>query len=427
MFEKENQYFPKQTDPQCQLKWNWSTLWLSEGATNSCHRCAKVPLDLDNFDNFHNLPHKINEREIMLSGKWPTVANGGSGHCEYCKSIEDSGSRSDRQNMLEMPNQVPPELLVDPTATSVTPKILEIFMNDTCNLKCTYCNPNHSSQWKSEIRKHGGITYPNGDTIGLYSPTAKRMTKHPKRKQFWEKTKEWMLKNGHNLSRLHLLGGETFYQSELDEMLDVLEKMQNKHLELNIISNLMVKEDRFKSVIERIKKLLVDRKLGRFDLSASIDGWGPEVEYARTGLKCDHFDKLFSYAVKEKWIVLHTNQTVTSLSVNSIPKLLEKVKEYRQYNKKISLYFGAVGGVPQLHPDVFGSKFWSPYLKKIQDCWPDDLETDKTQKSYMEGVFHSIKNEDPHPQKFLYFKHYLEQLDKRRNTNWRETFPHLNI
>ena len=427
MFEKENQYFPKQTDPQCQLKWNWSTLWLSEGATNSCHRCAKVPLDLDNFDNFHNLPHKINEREIMLSGKWPTVANGGSGHCEYCKSIEDSGSRSDRQNMLEMPNQVPPELLVDPTATSVTPKILEIFMNDTCNLKCTYCNPNHSSQWKSEIRKHGGITYPNGDTIGLYSPTAKRMTKHPQRKQFWEKTKEWMLKNGHELARLHLLGGETFYQSELDEMLDVLEKMQNKHLELNIISNLMVKEDRFKSVIERIKKLLVDRKLGRFDLSASIDGWGPEVEYARTGLKCDHFDKLFSYAVKEKWIVLHTNQTVTSLSVNSIPKLLEKVKEYRQYNKKISLYFGAVGGVPQLHPDVFGSKFWSPYLKKIQDSWPDDLETDKTQKSYMEGVFHSIKNEDPHPQKFLYFKHYLEQLDKRRNTNWRETFPHLNI
>ena len=427
MFEKENQYFPKQTDPQCQLKWNWSTLWLSEGATNSCHRCAKVPLDLDNFDSFHNLPHKINEREIMLSGKWPTVANGGSGHCEYCKSLEDSGSRSDRQNMLEMPNQVPPELLVDPTATSVTPKILEIFMNDTCNLKCTYCNPNHSSQWKSEIRKHGGITYPNGDTIGLYSPTAKRMTKHPQRKQFWEKTKEWMLKNGHELARLHLLGGETFYQSELDEMLDVLEKMQNKHLELNIISNLMVKEDRFKSVIERIKKLLVDKKLGRFDLSASIDGWGPEVEYARTGLKCDHFDKLFSYAVKEKWIVLHTNQTVTSLSVNSIPKLLEKVKEYRQYNKKISLYFGAVGGVPQLHPDVFGSKFWSPYLKKIQDCWPDDLETDKTQKSYMEGVFHSIKNEDPHPQKFLYFKHYLEQLDKRRNTNWRETFPHLNI
>jgi len=427
MFEKEKQYFPKQTDPQCQLKWNWSTLWLSEGMTNSCHRCAKVPLDLDNFDDFHNAPLKVKEREIMLSGKWPTVENGGSGHCEYCKNIEDSGGRSDRMNMLEMPNQVPTELLTDPTQTSVTPKILEIFVNDTCNMKCTYCNPNHSSQWKSEIRKFGGMTYPNGDTVGLYSPKAKRMTKHKNQKQFWEKTKEWITKNGHELSRLHLLGGETFYQSELDEMLDVLEKMRNPHLELNIVSNLMVKEERFKSVIERIKKLCVERRIGRFDLSASIDGWGPEVEYARSGLDCEHFDKLFKYAVEQKWINLHTNQTVTSLSVRSIPGLLDKVKEYRQYNKKISLYFGAVGGVPQLHPDVFGKKFWEPYAKKIEESWPDALETDRTQKMYMLGILNSIKNEDPHPQKLRYFKHYLDQLDKRRNTVWREVFPYLDI
>ena len=70
MFEKEKKYFPKVTDPQCQLKWNWSTLWLNEGTTNSCHRCLRVPLDPNNFDNFHNLPHKIKEREIMLSGKY---------------------------------------------------------------------------------------------------------------------------------------------------------------------------------------------------------------------------------------------------------------------------------------------------------------------------------------------------------------------
>ena len=85
MFEKEKKYFPKVTDPQCQLKWNWSTLWLNEGTTNSCHRCLRVPLDPNNFDNFHNLPHKIKEREIMLSGKWPTKENGGSGHCTFCK------------------------------------------------------------------------------------------------------------------------------------------------------------------------------------------------------------------------------------------------------------------------------------------------------------------------------------------------------
>ena len=63
MFEKEDEYFPIKQSPACQLKWTWSTLWLTEAKTNSCHRCLAVPLDKDNFDNFHNYPHKIKERE----------------------------------------------------------------------------------------------------------------------------------------------------------------------------------------------------------------------------------------------------------------------------------------------------------------------------------------------------------------------------
>lgn len=427
MFEKDKKFFPKITDPQCQLKWNWSSLWLNDGTTNSCHRCKKVPLDPDNFDQFHNAPHKVKEREIMLSGKWPTVENGGGGHCTYCKEVEDAGGTSDRMNMLKIPNQAPPELFKDPTATSVTPRILEIFLNDTCNMKCTYCGINDSSQWKSEIRKYGALTDTDRNELKNFSPSNPRMNKSTKHRLFLDKTKDWLLRNGHELSRLHLLGGETFYQSELDEILEVLEKTKKPNLELNVVSNLMIKEDRFKHVIEKIERLCKDRRIGRFDLTASIDGWGPEAEYARTGLKCDHFEKLFAHAVNQKWIILHTNLVMTSITMRSTIGLLRKVKQYRKINKKISIRTSGVTGAPYLHPAVFGNKFWQDDVANTMSEWPQDDTEDTAQMNYFKGIIDGIKNTDPNPTMLKTFKHFLDQLDQRRNTNWREIYPYLDI
>jgi hypothetical protein len=376
------------------------------------------------------MPHKIKEREIMLAGKWPTVENGGSGHCNHCKKVEDSGGVSDRMSMLKVPNQVPPEMEADHQATFVTPRILEIFMNDKCNMKCVYCSPAESSQWKSEIKKYGPVTDLDDNPVqgsrGL-SPTSEFLSMNKDQRFFLDKTKNWLLRNAHKLSRLHLLGGETFYQSELDEILEILENTESKNLELNIISNLMVKEDRFISVIERIKKLVKDRRIGRFDLTASIDGWGPEAEYARTGLNCDHFEKLFSYAVNQKWMTLHCNLTVTSMTVRSIPQLVTKVMEYRKQNPKISIRAGALTGSPYLNVMAFGRNFWKDDLENILSVWPKERQDDIGQMQEIKGQFLSIKNEMPEPTLVRFFKHYLDQLDKRRNTNWREVLPYLDI
>ena len=422
MFDKEEEYFPIKKDPACLLKWTWSTLWLTDGSTNSCHRCKRVPLDLDNFDNFHNLPHKIKEREIMLSGKWPTKENGGSGKCEFCKKIEDTGGFSDRMQQLTVPNLSPKELKTDPLATSVTPKILEVFMNDTCNLKCTYCNTRDSSQWKTEIKKFGPLKYRDDSII----KDLELKPKHINSRQFFEKTLEWIERNGHELRRLHLLGGETFYQSELQEMLDTLKKLKNKHLELNIVSNLMVKENTFINYIEQIRELTVNKNIGRFDLTASIDGWGPEAEYARSGLKCEHWEKLFSYAVNQKWIIINTNQTITVLTVKSVPELIKKINQYRKINSKISTHFSMVTGRPWMHPNIYGKKFWEEDLKKILQELPNNNERELISKKYMEGTFKQIP-EEPNKEQIKTLKFFLDQLDKRRNTNWRKVYPYLDI
>ena len=84
------QIFPIKTKTSCQFKWSWSTIFLSEGTTSSCHRCKHWEFDLNTIENFHNLPGKISDREKMLNGEWP-----GNG-CEYCKFVEEKEGKSER-------------------------------------------------------------------------------------------------------------------------------------------------------------------------------------------------------------------------------------------------------------------------------------------------------------------------------------------
>ena len=422
MFEKEKKYFPIKKNPACPLKWSWSTLWLTSGTTNSCHRCLHVPLDKNNFDNFHNLPHKIKERKIMLDGKWPTKENGGSGHCLHCKTVEDANGDSDRMHHKTIPNLYPEELDKDQSAVEVTPKILEVFMNSKCNLKCAYCNTRDSSLWNKEIQTFGPMIFPKYGEVGGYE----LFKNHPDQHYFFKKTLEYIKKNGNQLRRLHLLGGETFYQKELDLMLDTLENLKNPHLELNIVSNFMVKEKRFKDVIQKIKELCKKRKIGRFDLTASIDGWGQEAEYTRYGLNCEHFENLLTYVAKEKWIQLNINQTITTLTIKSTANLIKKINELRKI-KAIGHEFSLVNGRTWMHPKHFGQDFWTNDFENILSIMPEDTERNKLAKSCMLGVYKSLPKQSPFREQIEILKWFLNELDKRRGTNWKTVFPYLDI
>ena len=134
-----NRVFPIHTDTACQLKWNWSTIFLTTEKTASCHRTNHHRFDTDRFD-FHNTPSKISDRLNMLEGQWPDRG------CEYCRNIEQAGGVSDRITNLDFPGiHAPPELDADPRAVHVTPRILEVYFDNTCNLKCLYCGPHFSS------------------------------------------------------------------------------------------------------------------------------------------------------------------------------------------------------------------------------------------------------------------------------------------
>ena len=82
----KKKYFPISQGVACQSKWSWSTLFLTEGITRSCHRASESNLTVENFINFHNTNVKIQDRQKMLDGIWP------AGGCNYCKRIEGASA-----------------------------------------------------------------------------------------------------------------------------------------------------------------------------------------------------------------------------------------------------------------------------------------------------------------------------------------------
>ena len=409
--------FPIRTKTSCQSKWNWSTIYLNMKASASCHRVNPVPFTLEEFDNFHNLPKKIDDRRLMLSGQWPT------GGCEYCKNIEDAGGHSDRQHNLQIPDLTPPELINDPTALYVTPTIIEIFAQNTCNFSCVYCNAFLSSQIEQENKKFGKF-----DKNGVRIPVIEN--KNNGTDEYFNKFTNWLYNNIQSLKRLHLLGGETFIQHDLmTTVLDIISKRPNKDLEFCIFSNMNAPEKYWDLYINQIKDLQKQGNLKRFDLTASIDCWGPEAEYVRSGLDLDLFEKRLAWAAEQDdWMHLNVNQTVTSMTMHSMPDLIDKVRLYSK-NKHIGHYFQFYTGAHMFqHPQVFSYDLWSPVFDRTYAAMPTATAEHREAILRMQGLQKQLQVVKKNNFSEINKLHiYLDELDRRRGTNWRVLFPYLIV
>ena len=247
----QNRRFPINTATACQLKWNWSTIFLTTEQTASCHRTDHHHFDTETFD-FHNTPNKLDDRQRMLQGSWPQKG------CDYCKDIESAGGQSDRLTNLDFPGiHAPPELDNNPHAVWVTPRILEVYFDNTCNLKCLYCGPHFSSLWDAENVRFGLKPFAKSSNI----------------EQNKQKIFQWLREHGHNLTVFNILGGEPLYQSELDQCIDLFDQHPAPELKLQIFTNLNCKISHLQKTVEKIKQLIDQDKLREFEITASLDCW----------------------------------------------------------------------------------------------------------------------------------------------------------
>lgn len=418
MFRTDGIKFPIDTATACQSKWTWSTIYLNQLATASCHRVQPLPFELEDFDNFHNTPKKLQDRKLMLQGQWP------KGGCEYCQVIEEAGGHSDRQHNLGIRGLTPIELENNPVAINVSPRIVEIFAQNTCNLSCIYCNGHLSSQIEQENKKHGKFR-----AGGVRIPVIKKPTQATK--EYFDRFILWLDRNVTTLVRLHLLGGETFIQHELmTSVLDILERRPNLNLEFCVFSNLNVPDSAWNRYIPRIQDLQRQGHIKYFDLTASIDCWGPEQEYVRSGLDLKKFEERFAWAADQdsSWLRLNVNQTVTGMTVKTMPVLIEKIKKYSKH-RHIGHYFQFYTGLHVFqHPNIFAYSMWEKDFENIIAIMPKETVKQQEAIPRMIGLQQYLKQSSVHNYSEIKKLHvYLDELDRRRGTDWRKLFGYLEV
>jgi len=407
-----DKYFPIRTATSCQLKWNWSTIYLYTGTTLSCHRSSASTITSDTFDTFHNTKKKQQDRALMLNGQWPSDSG-----CYYCKKIEQSGGSSDRIRHLNIPNQAPSELESDPTLTAVQPTILEIFFSNQCNLACVYCDPSVSSRINSEYKKHGKFEK-NGVVLQPLSIDTDYPTMLEK---FWS----WMKQYSSGLVRFTIAGGESFYQPELETCLEYFESTSHPNLELCIITNLTLPPEKLEKFIQRFKNLVKTRKLKRMDLTCSIDCVGAEQEYTRHGMNVNKWIVNFERLLQERWLTLNINQTISVLTIKTMPELIEKLKIWK-LSHKIGHHFSVVApGPTYLVPNILGNKVFEKDFQTLLDIMSTQTDEDLRAKTYMQGIAQGYSQSQPDIEQMLQLKTFLIENDRRRGTSWTTTFPWL--
>jgi organic radical activating enzyme len=281
--------------------------------------------------------------------------------------------------------------------------------------------------WTEEIKKHGnydltynqyGIEFMTNGTY--YGPK----DENPYIEAFWK----WWPSLRKDLHTLRITGGEPLMNPGAMQFFDLLEDEPAPHLEITLNSNLGVTFDRVDRLIQRVTSLVRQKKIRKFSFFTSIDSWGEQAEYMRTGLKCDHWERNMIEVIKAGATV-NLMCTYNVLCVTNFQQLLEKVIEWREKFGFESVSFDTpyLKEPPHWMINILTDDFIKHQERQLQFIvdnkkWFTDVEYEK-----MLRVTDYMKEKTIPAEKIRAgrrdFYSFFSENDKRLNTNLLKTFP----
>lgn len=424
----------------CVAKWKQVTIHLHTGQTHSCHHPGThtVPLSelVDNPSALHNTNYKKMLRKMMLNGQRPS-------ECQYCWNIEDLGEGFISDRHIKS-NDFWAEPHIDeianlPWDANIAPSYVEVSFSHTCNFKCLYCYPHISSSWQAEIEKFGHIELDR--PLHLISwwkakglePRAD--TDNPYVEAFWR----WLPDLYPSLKVLRVTGGEPLLSENTYKLLEYIEAKPHPDLDLAINSNLGVHPRFVEKLSLNIKKARNNVKSIR--IYTSVDSWGPQAEYIRTGLDLEVFEKNIETLFAEIPDLKITFMcTFNLLSYFNFQELLHKILElkkkhspngaevyldisYLRHPEFLSLLLASDKTKEKLH------SFLGFMLNNRHD-WESnkigfiDFEIEKMSR-LLEYAMRGDLYFDLDVQRSS-FKKFTKEMDERRKTNFPQVFPEMS-
>ena len=419
----------------CMAKWHHTTIYLQTGETHSCYhpRPHKIPLDevIIDASALHNTSQKKLERLEMLNGGKPSG-------CQYCWNIEDMGDdyvsdRKERNVTIYTPERYL-QIKKGEWDQNINPEYIEISFGNECNFKCGYCHPKHSSSYHKEIKDYGPYTMVKNHRNDINWFKVYEEETNPYVEAWWR----WWPEVSKTLNILRITGGEPLLQQSTWRLLEDLDKNPLPNLELNINSNFGVKPILIDRLVERVNKLIEEKKIKSFKMFTSIDTWGKPAEYIRTGLDLELWEQnLDNYLSKTK-LPITFMITFNILSVTTFQSLLEKILEWRKKYKfitehKVRFDTPYLKEPLQYDMNILPKGEFMPYMYSHLEFIKNNIDDSSVEKfssleyekfrrvvDYMESTVYSDEKVKEGRKDFY---NWFTEYDRRRSVDFVSTFP----
>jgi len=430
----------------CLAKWTQVTMHLQLGHTHSCHHPKTHLISQSEIKRnptaLHNTRFKKLKRKEMLEGERPT-------ECDYCWNVEDNSDRfSDRVFKSAESWSLPHHDAITKLdwRADYNPKYVEVAFSNACNFKCSYCSPAFSTKWMEEIEKHGA--YPTTDKFNdlEYAITENKMpfkqTEHnPYVEAFWK----WWPDLYKDLHTFRITGGEPLMSKDTWGVLDYIIENPNPNRELNLAinSNLGVPDKLIDRFIDKVSRICDENRVNEFVIFTSVDTWGEQAEYIRSGLVFNQFwDNVNKLLTKCPRVNLTFMSTYNAMSVPNYHKLIDGIYQLkREYGSNDRYWNSAVfldtsylrypthQTVQILPQDFSGNIFKQAQLADYlgvplfdnKYIGYSDIEIQKLKRTYDWMI--SAKQDEKLLRNQYNFKKFVDEHDKRRGTDFIKTFP----
>ena len=264
---------------------------------------------------------------------------------------------------------------------------------------------------------------------------------NPYIKAWWK----WWPEVSKTLNILRLTGGEPLMHKSTWNLFERLKEDPKPQLEINLNSNLGIKEAMVKRLATNVKELKDDKKIKNFKLFSSLDSWGARAEYIRTGLKLDLWEKNLNHYISITNAPVSIMCTFNILSVTSFTQFLQKILDWRTqyqatmnpggYGRRIRFDTPYLKEPLQYDMMILPKEEFLPHFDKIlefiNDNKDDNDATKFTELEYQKfrrvRDYFATANYDEKRVKEgrIDFYNWFNEYDRRRNVNFLETFPEM--
>ena len=428
----------------CLATWKQVSLHLPTRLNNSCYHPPLHPIPeerlLVNPSSLHNTPHKKEQRKIMLQQERPS-------ECSYCWTQEDLGNLSDRHYRSAEPwaGKDFHTILESTGDEDVIPSYVEVNFNHACNLSCSYCSPQFSSTWQSEVDKSGG--YPTLPIHNDPSHFTGRNRPIPAREEnpyvdaFWH----WWPELYPELEHFRMTGGEPLMDKNTYRVFDYVLENPSPKLHMNVTSNFSVEPALFEKYLDYVKQMTTNepRYLEHFMQFVSLDAMFERAEYGRHGM---NFERVWENVNRFLAEVPNRSSltfiiTMNTLNVTGLHELINGIHGLRQVYSKT--YQRVWFDTPILRQPAWQNVQIMPeeYVDPLEETWAfmcSKMEQpENPYKGFKDYELHRLQRVidymqegcklDPEYVKMqrANFYRFFNEHDRRRETDFLTTFPEM--